>query len=101
MKAVTKRVVTAEFRVEAVKLVTEQGRTLSDVARQLDVPYQTLHHWVALAKKGTLTGLDAKRVAPVSPQEAEISRLKKEVAVLREERDILKKATAFFAKESR
>jgi len=91
MKAVTKRVVTAEFRVEAVKLVTEQDLTLTDVARRLDVPYQTLHHWVTLAKKGKLAGVDAKRVAPVSPLEAELSRLKKEVAVLREERDIFEK----------
>ena len=92
---------TAEFRIEAVKLVTDQGLSPAEVARRLDVPYQTLYNWVALAKTGKLGAVDAKRITPVSPLEAENSRLKKEVAVLREERDILKKATAFFAKESR
>ena len=101
MNAVSKRVVTAEFRIEAVKLVIEQGLSQSEVARRLDIPAQTLHNWVKLFKAGKLCQVDAKRTVPVSPLDAEVSRLKKEVAVLREERDILKKATAFFAKESR
>lgn len=101
MKAVTKRVVTAEFRIEAVKLVIEQGLSQSEVARRLDIPSQTLHNWVKLSRAGKLSQVDAKRVTPVSLIDAEVSRLKKENAVLREERDILKKATAFFAKESR
>ena len=101
MEAVIKRKVTAEFRAEAVKLVTEQGLSPAEAARRLNVPYQTLYNWVALAKAGKLSKVDAKRIVAISPHEAELSRLKKEVAVLREERDILKKATAFFAKESR
>ena len=107
MKAVPKRVVTSKFRTEAVKLVIEQGLSPAEVARRLDVPYQTLYNWVTLAKTGKLAAVDAKRTAPISPFEAEVSRLKKEVAVLCEERDILmarghpEKATAFFAKESR
>lgn len=101
MKAATKRVFTADYRCEAVKLVTEQGVPLPIAAKQLDIAYQTLHHWVNLAKLGKLSGVDTKRITPVSQADAEISRLKKENAVLREERDILKKATAFFAKESR
>ena len=51
MKAVPKRIVTPEFRVEAVRLVIEQGQPIADVARRLGIPYQTLHHWVALAGK--------------------------------------------------
>ena len=101
MQAVTKRTFTTEFRVEAVKLVIGQGLTQSEVARRLDVPYQTLHNWVKLSKAGKLRSVDVKRITPVSPIEAENSRLKKEVAVVKEERDILKKATAFFAKESK
>ena len=101
MEAVVKRKVTTEFRAEAVKLVNEQGLKLADVARRLNIPYQTLYNWVNLAKAGKLANVDAKRIIPVSPLEAEVSRLKKEVAVLREERDILKKATAFFANQSR
>jgi len=90
MEAVVKRKVTAEFRVEAVKLVNEQGFTQADVARRLNVPYQTLCNWVQLAKAGKLATADAKRITPMSPLEAEVSRLKKEVAVLREERGILR-----------
>ena len=56
---------------------------------------------MVLARAGKLGAVDAKRLVPVSELEAELSRLKKEVVVLREEREILKKATAFFAKESR
>ena len=97
----TKQVFTAEFRAEAVKLVTEQGLSISDVARRLDMSLKTLSRWVILAKEGNLATVNAKRIVPVSELEAEVSRLKKEVAVLREEREILKKATAFFAKESR
>ena len=54
-----------------------------------------------LSKAGKLSHIDAKRINAISPIEAENSRLRKELAVLKEERDILKKATAFFAKESR
>ncbi len=107
MEAITKRIVTAEFRTKAGKLVIEQGQSAAEVARRLNISYQTLYTGVALAKAGKLGSVDAKRILPVSPLEAENSRLKKEVAVLREERDILvarghpEKATAFFAKESR
>ncbi len=97
----TKQVFTAEFRSEAVKLVTDQGLSISDVARRLDMSLKTLSRWVILTKEGNLATVNAKRILPVSEREAEVSRLKKEVAILREEREILKKATAFFAKESR
>ena len=81
MKAVPKRIVTPEFRIEAVRLVIKQGQPIADVARRLGIAYQTLYGWVTLAKKGKLASVDAKRVVPVSPLEAELSRLKKEVAV--------------------
>ena len=101
MEAIAKQVFTAEFRAEAVKLVIEQGLSQSEVARRLKISNKTLGRWVVLSRAGKLSAVDAKRLVPVSGLEAELSRLKKEVAVLREERDILKKATAFFAKESR
>jgi transposase len=87
MEGITKRIVMAEFRTEAVKLVVEQGQ--SAAARRPNIFYQKLYNWVALAKAGKLGSVDTKRISPVSPLEAENSRLKKEVAVLREERDIL------------
>ena len=67
MEAVVKRKVTAEFRVEAVKLVNEQGFTQADVARRLNVPYQTLYNWMQLAKAGKLATVDAKRITPREP----------------------------------
>jgi len=63
MEAVVKRKVTAEFRVEAVKLVNEQGFTQADVARRLNLPYQTLYNWMQLAKAGKLATVDAKRIS--------------------------------------
>ena len=101
MKTTIKQVFTEEFRAEAVKLVVDQGLSQSEVARRLKVSDKTLSRWVILSREGKLKTINAKRTTPVSALEAELSKLKKENAVLREERDILKKATAFFAKESR
>ena len=101
MKTTIKQVFTEEFRAEAVKLVVDQGLSQSEVARRLKVSDKTLSRWVILSREGKLRTINAKRTVPASALEAELSKLKKENAVLREERDILKKATAFFAKESR
>ena len=107
MEAIAKQVFTAEFRVEAVKLVIDQGLSQSEVGRRLKISNKTLGRWVVLARAGKLGAVDAKRLVPVSELDAALSRLKKEVVVLREEREILmapghvEKATAFFAKESR
>ncbi len=76
MQAVTKRTFTAEFRAEAVKLVSAQGLTQSEVARRLDISSQTLHNWVKLSKADKLGSINAKRLIAVSPIEAENSRLK-------------------------
>ena len=64
METIVKRVVTAEFRTEAVKLVIEQEQSAAEVARRLNIPYQTLYNWVVLAKKGKLSRVDAKRITP-------------------------------------
>ncbi len=101
MKAATRQKFTAEFREQAVKLITEQGLKISEAARRLDISDKSLSRWVIAAKVGQLDKVDTKRLVPVSTLEAEVSKLRKENAVLREEREILKKATAFFAKESR
>jgi len=101
MKAATRQKFTAEFREQAVKLITEQGLKISEAARRLDIADKSLSRWVIAAKVGQLDKVDTKRLIPVSTLEAEVSKLRKENAVLREEREILKKATAFFAKESR
>ena len=85
-----------EFRADAVRLVHEQGRTVADVARSLDVHVNTLHGWV----KAEADGL-APAVRRRSPEQAEITRLKHELKRVIEERDILKKAAAFFGSPRR
>lgn len=86
-----------EFKAGAVRLVLKEGRSPSQVARDLDVAPSGLANWVRQAK------IDSGR-GPVgaltSEEKEELSRLRRENRELRLERDILKKAAAFFAKES-
>ena len=87
---------TLEFKLEAVRLV-KAGQAAAVTAKVLGMPKQTLENWVRLGEKGQLTGAGDK---PVSAEQMELARLRAENARLRMERDILKKATAYFAKES-
>ena len=85
-----------EFRADAVRLVHEQGRTVADVARSLNVHVNTLHGWVRAEAEGL-----APAVRRRSPEQVEITRLKRELRRVTEERDILKKAAEFFASQRR
>ena len=85
---------TIEFKQEAVRLV-ESGQSIASAARTLGVVDQTLFNWVKSHRAGQLTGADSK---PVSAEQMEISRLRAELARVKMERDILGKATAYFAK---
>lgn len=87
---------TLEFKQEAVRLVN-LGQSLAAVSATLAMSSQTLHNWVNLDRKGQLT---TDGSSPVSVEQMEISRLRAENARLKMERDILKKATAYFARES-
>ena len=90
---------TPEFRTEAVKLVTEQGLSQETAAGRLAVPKGTLANWVAAAKSSTrVAAVPGARSA--KDLEEENTRLRKELAEARMERDILKKATEYFARES-
>jgi transposase len=95
--AKTKRSYTREFRADAVRLIFEQGRSVADVARSLDVPVNTLHGWVRDAKEAGLPSGSRRR----SPEQEEIARLRRELRNVTEERDILKKAAAYFASSRR
>ncbi len=87
---------TLEFKMEAVRLV-KGGQAIPVTAKILDVPVQTLGNWVRLSGKGELKGAGDK---PVSAEQMELARLRAENSRLRMERDILKKATAYFARET-
>ena len=87
---------TLEYKLEAVRLV-KGGQVAAVTAKILGIPKQTLENWVRLHGKGQLKGAGDK---PVSPEQMELAKLRAENARLRMERDILKKATAYFAKES-
>ena len=95
-----RRQYTLEFKQEAVRLIKEQGLPPAQVARDLGLDRSIVRTWVEKANAGQL--VDAAVRQPSTPSlEDEVRRLRKENAVLREEREILKKAAAFFAKETR
>jgi transposase len=89
---------TLEFKQEAVRLV-ESGQTMAAAARSLGVVEQTLGNWVKLQRAGRLKGTVGQH--QVTAEQMEISRLRAELARVTMERDILGKATAFFAKGQR
>jgi transposase len=96
-KTTTRARYTLEFKQEAVRLV-EGGQSIAAVARTLGVVDQTLFNWVKAQRAGKLTGADSKAV---SAEQMEISRLRAELARVKMERDILGKATAYFAKAAK
>ena len=90
---------TKELREEAVKLVTEEKLSLPEAARRLSLPPSTLGNWIKAYKEGRL-GYIGKNYKPLTELEMELFRTKKELSEVKMERDILKKAAAYFAKES-
>jgi transposase len=90
---------TREFREEAVKLIMEEKLSLPEAARRLSLPPSTLGNWVKQFRAGRLGDI-GKAYRPLTEVEMELAKVKKENAELRMERDILKKAAAYFARES-
>lgn len=99
MERIPRRSFTTEFKEEAVKLVLEQKLTQAEVAKRLDISVKSLNNWVAQHRKGTLKG--SKAYESLTPDQQRIKELGRELKIAQMERDILKKATAYFAKESR
>lgn len=92
-----RRAYTAEYKAEVVKLYQSMEKSIPELARELELPASAVRRWVAEAEaseQGGGTGLTAD-------ERTELLSLRREVRVLREERDILKRATAFFARETR
>ena len=90
----TRRRFSDEFQEEAVKLITEQGYKASEASRNLDINASMLRRWQRELSPESDGSIDAD-------EKVELQRLRKENKTLRMEREILKKAAAFFAKESR
>lgn len=84
-----------EFRAEAVRLVKESGKKMVEVARDLGVSVESLRHWV---KQHEIDAGDREGLTTIEREE--LQRLRRDVKVLREEREILRKAAAFFAQET-
>jgi transposase len=90
----SKQKFTKEFRREAVRLSRESGRTVRDIAEDLGVGMSTLSKWRAV-------DADQEPAPPHDDPHKELARLRRENEILRQERDLLKKATAFFAAETK
>ena len=96
MKKIPKREYTTEFKELAVKRVKD-GQSAGAVAKDLGLIEQTLRNWVKAADSGKLTKAGGKTI---TPEQMELSRLRAEVVRLKRENEILKKATAYFARDT-
>jgi transposase len=95
MASRARRTFTPEFKAETVELIRSSGRSVGEVCRDLDLTETAVRRWVQHAE------IDAgKRPGLTTAEREELARLRREVLVLREGREILKKAAAFFAKET-
>jgi transposase len=95
MKKIPKQAYTAEFKELAVKRVSD-GQTIAAAAKELRLSGQTLRNWIKAAAAGKLSGAGGK---VVTPEAMELSRLRSEVARLKRENEIIKKAAAYFARD--
>ena len=87
-----------EFKLEAVKLVRDRGVSVAQAARDLDVHSNVLRKWVREAVSDPGSAFPGHGI--MKPEQQEIERLRRELARMKAERDILKKAAAYFAKDS-
>jgi transposase len=93
----SRRRFTDDFKQQAVRLVLDEGKSVSAVARELDLVASALGNWVKQAQADRTHG----RTGLTTAERDELARLRKENRILKEEREILKKAAAFFATERR
>lgn len=90
------RTFTKEFKQEAVRLAQTSGKSITQVARDLGIADSTLHHWWKQQAEQALVGSGHQ-----TPLEEEVRRLKRELEVVRQERDLLKKVVGIFSREPR
>ena len=91
----TRRQFSKQFKAETVALIRSSGRSVPQVCRDLDLAESGVRRWLAQAEID-----EGRREGLTTAEREELTKLRKEVRVLREERDILKKAAAFFARET-
>jgi len=87
-----------EFKLEAVRLVSERGLSVSQAARDLGIHENVLRKWVRQYREDPAHAFPG--AGQMKPEQAEVAQLKNEIRKLKAERDILKKAAAYFAKDS-
>jgi len=92
----TRRNFDRAFKVEAVRLITEEKRKVAEVARELDIDANLLHRWKGELSEGNNVAFPGK--GHQSPEQEELRRLRRELADVKEERDILKKAISVFSR---
>jgi transposase len=101
---ITKRSFTTEFKEEAVRLVEREGLSMPQAARRLEMSEKTLANWVRSTRRGKPLNANGdstqRKASSVSELEMEVSKLRAENTRLKMEKEILKKATAFFVRES-
>ena len=93
-----RRAFSAEYKAEVVELIRKSGKSIGAVARELDLTETAVREWVRQAEVDAGRGLTG---ALTSAEKEELAQLRRRVRTLEMEREILKKATAFFAKESK
>ena len=99
MKHIPRRIFTVEFKNEAIKLVTQQGLTMALASKRLDVDSKSIRCWMGQSERGELKAtLGANKL---TADQLRIRELERELSIAKMERDILKKATALFARESK
>ena len=92
-----RRQYTKEFKIEAVRLIIEEGRPISDVARELGTAQSLLHRWKKKSEEGKIDPFPGK--GRLSPEDEELRQLRRENKRLRMEHEILKNAVAIFSEE--
>ena len=99
MSKTKRRVYTREFKLEAVKLITEKGYSIAEASRNLGIDYSVLRRWKMQMASDSQHAFPGK--GHLKPQDEELRRLKHEIHRVKEERDILKKALAYFADDQK
>ncbi len=91
-----RRVYTKEFKEETVQLVLERGLSVTQVSKDLDIGTETIYRWIRKYKSDPINSFPGK--GNLSPEDAKLRKLERELADAKEERDILKKAISIFSR---